>query len=200
MKIIVSLILFFLVFTVNSQQSYADSINSIRKEKQEELLGSKKVLKPEEKEKIVSLTYFQPDSTWIKTVTFKKDKGRPFEMPTSTDRLPKYQRVGYIYFEHNGSQEQLTLYKNLDLTTAEYKNYYFLPFKDLTAPNETYGAGRYIEIDIDLKKQKEFLVDFNNAFNPYCVYSYRFSCPITPKENHLNFRIEAGEKLPIKKE
>jgi len=131
-------------------------------------------------------------------VTFKKDKGKPFEMPTSTDRLPKYRRVGYVYFEHKGETHQLTLYKNLNLVTAEFKNYYFLPFKDLTSPNESYGAGRYIDIDINLKKNKEFLVDFNAAYNPYCAYSYRYSCPITPKENHLPIRIEVGEKIPIK--
>ena len=200
MKIFIGLILLFLALPSIGQQLYADSIKSFRIEKQEDVLGTSKVLKPEEKEKIVSLSFFQPDSTLVKTVTFTKDKGRPFEMPTSTDRLPRYRRMGYIHFEHEVKKHQLTLYKNLDLVTPEYKDYYFLPFKDLTAPNETYGAGRYIELYTNIKKQKEFIVDFNTAFNPYCVYSYRYSCPITPKENHLNFRIEAGERLPVVKE
>lgn len=182
------------------QTSYADNIKQLRNDKLRSLLETNDVLDSAEQVKLVSLSYYPVNETWVKTVTFTKDKGRPFEMPTSTDRLPRYRRVGYIHFEHDGQKHQLTLYKNLDLVAPEYKDYYFLPFKDLTAPNETYGAGRYIELYINVKKQKEFIVDFNTAFNPYCVYSYRYSCPITPKENHLNFRIEAGEKLPIKKE
>lgn len=133
------------------------------------------VLNHEEKEKIISLSYFQPDSSWIKQVTFKKDKGKPFEMHTSTNRLPTYRRVGYLTFEHEGKTHRLTLYKNLELTDPEYKDYYFLPFKDLTAPNETYGAGRYIDLYISSPKKKKFVIDFNNAYNPYCAYSYRFN-------------------------
>lgn len=200
MKTIFNLILFCITFCTMGQTSYADSIKQLRNDKLHSLLGTNDVLDSTEQAKLVSLSYYPVNEDWVKTVTFTKDKGRPFEMPTSTDRLPRYRRVGYIHFEHEGQKHQLTLYKNLDLVAPEYKDYYFLPFKDLTAPNETYGAGRYIELYINVKKQKEFVVDFNTAFNPYCVYSYRYSCPITPKENHLNFRIEAGERLPVKKE
>jgi uncharacterized protein (DUF1684 family) len=200
MKTIFSLLLFCITFCTIGQTSYADSIEQLRNDQLHSLLGTNDVLDSTEQAKLVTLSYYPVHADWVKTVTFTKDKGRPFEMPTSTDRLPRYRRVGYIHFEHEGEQRQLTLYKNLDLVAPEYKDYYFLPFKDVTAPNETYGAGRYIELYINVKKQKEFVVDFNTAFNPYCVYSYRYSCPITPKENHLNFRIEAGEKLPVVKE
>jgi uncharacterized protein (DUF1684 family) len=200
MKSILIIASFILSLSAVSQQSYRDSIQGLRKKSQERLLGSNMVLQQKEIDKIVSLSYYPVDESWVKHVHFEKDKGKPFDMPTSTDRMPCYRRVGYIHFEHEGKQQRLTIYKSLDLKGSEYKNYYFLPFKDLTAPNETYGAGRYVELDLNLKKKNAFTIDFNTAFNPYCVYSYRFSCPLTPEENQLSIRIEAGEKLPIKKD
>ncbi|MBI5715051.1 MAG: DUF1684 domain-containing protein, partial [Chloroflexi bacterium] len=41
----------------------------------------------------------------------------------------------------------------------------------------------------------KFLVDFNIAYNPYCAYSDRWSCPLTPFENRLKVPIRAGEKI-----
>ena len=69
---------------------------------------------------------------------------------------------------------------------------FFLPFVDATAPDETYGAGRYL--DIEPIGDGKFLIDFNYAYNPYCAYNDKWSCPIPPKENRLKVRIEAGEK------
>ena len=57
---------------------------------------------------------------------------------------------------------------------------------------ETFGGGRYIQWHVPGGKTDE--IDFNNAFNPYCVYNPKTKCPIPPEENHLNVRIEAGEK------
>jgi hypothetical protein len=38
-------------------------------------------------------------------------------------------------------------------------------------------------------------LDFNLAYQPLCVYSPRYSCPLTPAENGLGFRVPAGERL-----
>lgn len=197
MKNLLSLAFICIASGLISQTTYSDSINQLRKEKQHSLLETNEMLDSAERAKISSLDYYPVNELWMKQVTFIKDKGKPFEMPTSTDRLPRYRRVGYIEFLHAGETQRLTLFKNLDLVAPEYKHYYFLPFKDLSAPKETYGAGRYVELYIDVKKNKTFVIDFNTAFNPYCAYSYRYSCPITPEENHVNFRIEAGEKVPV---
>jgi uncharacterized protein (DUF1684 family) len=199
MKLVLNLACILFLFAVNGQLPYADSIKKLRQEKQQSLLGTDDLLDSLERSKILSLDYYPVNERWIKHVQFVKDKGKPFEMPTSTDRLPRYRRVGYVDFQHEGESHRLTLYKNLDLVDPEYKYYYFLPFKDLSAPSETYGAGRYIELYQNIKKEKTFTIDFNTAFNPYCAYSYRYSCPITPEENHVDFRIEAGEKVPVMK-
>ena len=72
---------------------------------------------------------------------------------------------------------------------------FFLPFKDKTAPTETYGGGRYLDLPLKNAKNNQIRVDFNLAYNPYCAYNEDFACPIPPKENTLPIRIEAGEKL-----
>ncbi len=72
---------------------------------------------------------------------------------------------------------------------------FFLPFKDKTAPTETYGGGRYLDLPLKNAKNNQLRVDFNLAYNPFCAYNEDFACPIPPAENTLPIRIEAGEKL-----
>jgi uncharacterized protein (DUF1684 family) len=69
---------------------------------------------------------------------------------------------------------------------------YFMPFVDATAPEETYGAGRYLE-PADMGDGK-LRVDFNQAYNPNCAYNDNWSCPLPPQANRISVRIEAGEK------
>ena len=66
----------------------------------------------------------------------------------------------------------------------------FIPFRDATSGKETYGAGRYI----DMAESEQYVIDFNTAYNPFCVYNENYSCPIPPKENWLAVEIKAGEK------
>jgi uncharacterized protein (DUF1684 family) len=72
---------------------------------------------------------------------------------------------------------------------------FFLPFKDKTAPTETSGGGRYLDLPLKNAKNNQLRVDFNLAYNPFCAYNEDFACPIPPAENTLPIRIEAGEKL-----
>ena len=68
----------------------------------------------------------------------------------------------------------------------------FLPFLDATNGVETYGGGRYL--DMKVPKSNEVIIDFNKAYNPYCVYNHEYSCPIVPLENELDVEINAGVK------
>ncbi len=106
---------------------------------------------------------------------------------TSTGEVRTYQRFGRIDFVIDGQSASLTIY----LTDHGF----FLPFVDALAGKETYPAGRYLEIE-SLPDGK-FLVDFNNAYNPYCAYNDRWSCPLTPAENRLSIPIKAGEKIYV---
>ena len=114
-------------------------------------------------------------------------------MKTTTDIPADFRKYGSLIFNLNDEKYTLTAYENLDYLDVEgYENYLFLPFLDQTNGYETYGGGRYI--DLYQYDNDSILIDFNRAYNPQCVYDENFSCPIVPRENLLNFRIEAGVK------
>jgi uncharacterized protein (DUF1684 family) len=76
----------------------------------------------------------------------------------------------------------------------------FLPFRDGTSANETYGAGRYLFDTVkgaDLGVEGDRLVlDFNFAYNPSCAYDPAWVCPLAPLPNRLDLAIKAGERYP----
>ena len=158
--------------------------------------SSTNMLSPEEIENFQGLDYFDFDPQYQITARLKKSRGKKFEMATSTDRKPMYRRYGYIIFTIDGVECQLEVYQNIALKkNPEYKNYLFIPFKDETTALSTYGGGRFLETE---KSKGKFMpIDFNLAFNPYCCYSYSYSCPIPPKCNTLKVNIKAGEKTPL---
>ena len=104
---------------------------------------------------------------------------------TTTGDIQTYTRYGSFTFEVDGSVAKLIIYTN--------EHGYFLPFADSLAGTETYGAGRYLEPE--RAADGRFNVNFNIAYNPYCVYNEHYSCPITPAENRIKVPIRAGEKL-----
>ena len=112
-----------------------------------------------------------------------------FQIPTSDGRLRPAHRAGVLTFELDGAERQLTAY-TFDGADDES---IFVPFQDGTSGTETYGAGRYL--DIDREEDGTYALDFNLAYHPSCVYDARYSCPLTPAENRLPIRIEAGERL-----
>ena len=177
-------------------QNYEDSIREARVKYFSELIDPKSgILKAEEIEHFQELDYFLIDTTYRINAKFTKDKGKKFKMPTSTDREPIYRRYGYVDFKVGDSMHRLTIYQNLELKPKkEFKNYLFLPFRDLTSGTDSYGGGRYL--DLQRTKSNQILLDFNKCYNPYCAYSERYSCPIPPAENTLKTSISAGEKTP----
>ncbi len=113
-----------------------------------------------------------------------------FQIPTSDGKLRPAHRAGTFTFEVGGAPRRLTAYV-LDGGRPESL---FLPFLDETSGHETYGAGRYLDLEPD--DDGTYAIDFNQAYHPSCVYAPQFSCPLTPAENRLATRIEAGERLP----
>lgn len=196
MKII---LIFLLIscFTCVKAQYYKDSLQALRVVYSGELLDtSAKVLNQQEINELVGLKFFDIDSTYRIIAHFEKKIGRKFEMPTSTDRKPIYRAYGVVTFVLAGKTHQLTIYQNMSLKKQkEYKSYLFLPLRDVTSGNETYGGGRYL--DLNIPEKDTIILDFNRLYNPYCVYSHRYSCPIPPKENYISLPINAGEKVPI---
>ena len=112
---------------------------------------------------------------------------KPVLLSTSTGKDAQFYEYALTEFTLNGARNRLLIFK------AEGQQTLFLSFKDLTNGKETYGAGRYL--DIEEPTQETFvLLDFNKAYNPYCAYNDNYSCPFPPEENYLNVTIKAGEK------
>lgn len=118
------------------------------------------------------------------------DEPSSFQIPTSDGKLRPAHRAGVFRFELDGAERQLTAY-TFDGGRGDSL---FVPFLDETSGRETYGAGRYLDLEPD--EDGTWAIDFNLAYHPSCVYAPQFSCPLTPPENRLATRIEAGERLP----
>ncbi len=145
-------------------------------------------LTPEQKKTFAGLSYFPENPALRFEVTITPDPEKPVvEMITSTGAQRTYRRSGWFQFTIGNQQHRLYVYQD------EEGGDYFLPFVDATSGKETYGAGRYLELE-PLAKGK-FRVDFNMAYNPYCAYNEQWSCPIPPFENRVAAPIEAGEKV-----
>jgi uncharacterized protein len=98
-----------------------------------------------------------------------------------------------LHFKIDGKPLKLAVYKSLGLVVSTFENYLFVPFKDLTNGKESYGGGRYVDLQKTDIKDGKIVLDFNKCYNPYCAFAAGYSCPIPPKENYLNLAIEAGE-------
>lgn len=139
-----------------------------------------------------SLEFFEPDSNYVvKAKLVLTPEALPFLMPTTTDRKSEEIVYGVVQFELNGVEHQLEVYQNTELMLQEaYKDYLFLPFTDETNGEETYEGGRYI--DLSIPDGDTIVIDFNKAYNPYCVYNKKYSCPIVPSVNAMNTKVLAG--------
>jgi uncharacterized protein (DUF1684 family) len=180
-------------------QSYVEELRSKRVLHMAELLDtSKHILTADEAAYFQGVAYFEIDTSYILNAHFKLDRGKWFEMPTTTARKPIYRRYGFVEFELNGILHHLTVYQNKALRKKPgLEDYLFIPFNDLTNGKESYGGGRYL--DFRIPENLSVALDFNLAYNPYCAYADRYSCPIPPVENKLLIEIRVGEKVPVGK-
>lgn len=128
----------------------------------------------------------------VKATFIRTPDEKPFLMKTSTSRLPEYVKYGEAHFSIDDEMLALNLYKSTTLAVNPEDEYLFVPYTDLTSGDGSYGGGKYIELEIPTSEI--IYINFNLAYNPYCAYSSRYSCPIPPAENDILVRIEAGVK------
>lgn len=152
------------------------------------------ILEPEDFKNFKGLEFYPIDEKFIVEARFVRTPNeKPFLMPTTTDRLPEYVKYGEAHFTIDGMDFVLDIFKNVEpFDEPGYEDYLFLPFTDLTSGDGSYGGGRYL--DLRIPEGDTLIIDFNKAYNPYCAYSPRYSCPIPPEQNDLLIRIEAGVK------
>ncbi len=138
------------------------------------------------------LDFFPVDPGMVVTAKLKFHKNsKPFKMATTTDRQPIYKLYATASFTLGGKEHELEIYQNQKLIlSADYEDYLFLPFTDKTNGKSSYGGGRYL--DLSVPEGDTIVIDFNKAYNPYCAYNAKYSCPIPPKVNNLDTEIKAG--------
>jgi uncharacterized protein (DUF1684 family) len=139
--------------------------------------------------------FFPVNTKYIVNARFVRTLNeKPFQMTTSSGMRKTYVKFGEALFKIDKKEYKLNVYQSQDLLqSAEYKDYLFMPFTDATSGNETYEGGRYI--DLTIPTSDHILINFNEAYHPYCAYTDGYNCPVPPKENKLPIRIEAGVKF-----
>jgi uncharacterized protein len=199
LKVFILLLGFSQIVNLSAQTklSLEEHQQKIAKEREEKNQSFREESSPLPQEKIADfqgLNYYSIDYQYfVKCKFVRSKKKKTINIPTSTQRIAVYKKYGELVFELNGQTCRLTVYQNEEISRRPgYADYLFVPFRDLTSNKSTYGGGRYL--DFRIPKTDEVWLDFNSAYNPYCAYSYKYSCPIPPKENTLNVAIEAGEK------
>ena len=149
-------------------------------------------LLPEDREGFRGANYFPVNLEYKVVATFVPEEHPGiFRVQTSTGDQKEYKRAGRLQFEIDGQKLSLVAFEP-PADEPLHGNRLFVPFRDKTSSKETYGAGRYL--DLNKRPGDQYVLDFNRAYNPYCAYSPYYSCPIPPGENTLAVEIRAGEK------
>jgi uncharacterized protein (DUF1684 family) len=188
-------IFLFASYVCPAQDTYKDSVQTFIKnyiDKHEVVTGDDKK----------SLSFYPINKDYRFVANFERVKnGSWFTMETSGSKKQIYRVYGTIRFTIHDTAVKLNIYQSQNLlAVAEYKDYLFLPFTDLTSGEETYASGRYIDLKFEDILDNKVIIDFNKAYNPYCAYvSGKYNCPIPPRENNLTVAILAGEKNYAKK-
>jgi uncharacterized protein (DUF1684 family) len=150
-------------------------------------------LPPRDRANFTALAYFPFDPAYHVPASLQQERINPpvvIVLPTSQNIPRRMVKVGTLRFALSGTPLTLSAFAGEDEGLARL----FVPFGDLTNRVDTYGGGRYL--DLDRTATGLYDLDFNRATNPYCVYNVTYDCPIPPAENRLSVAIRAGERMP----
>jgi uncharacterized protein len=173
--------------------AYIEQIASDRYEKDQYMRTADDSPFAKSKSEFTGLKYFEPDLNYRIVASLEYVEGRKvILLPTSDGKEQRYMDYAYAEFNLDGVSNRLLILEVMDL--GPFRGKLFLAFGDETSGKETYGAGRYLDID-KVPGANTITLDFNNAYNPYCAYDNSFSCPLPPRENLLKVAIKAGEKI-----
>ena len=174
---------------------YVDAIADFRHRRDRAFAeGDDSPLPEQDRASFHGLRYFPADLHYriegLQPEPYGGSEAPTFAMQTSDGQLRQARRIATLRFELQGRPLALHAYGFEDSGEGEF----FVPFLDATSGHETYGAGRYL--DLEAEEDGSIVLDFNLAYHPLCVYSPFYSCPLPPSENRLPVRIEAGEMMP----
>ncbi len=165
------------------------------REDKDDFFGSSHPYSPitlKEREKFQGLDYYPPNPVYrFELKLYEHKEKKVITVEATKGEMREFIRWGEFRFKINNEACTLQAYKS-----APGEPRLFIPFRDATSGKETYGAGRYIDLEPEKHHNKEgkWLLDLNNAYNPWCAYSDDYTCPLVPPENWLKVPILAGEK------
>ncbi len=151
-------------------------------------------LAPEQRAAFTGLEYFPYDPAWrVEGVVEPEAAPEAFTLALREDGTFRMRRFARVRFRLGGADWTLAVF-----WIEGYGGGLFLPFRDATNGDETYGGGRYLLDTIkgaDLGGEgNRIVLDFNFAYNPSCAYHPRWHCPLAPQENRLALLVRAGER------
>ena len=193
--VVLVIIITTVLHTCKDQKRYIPNLTEFQKALNSSFKDvTKSPLSKEDRQNFISLEFFDFDSSYVvKGILIPFQKDSIFDMKTNTDRMHTYNKFGKIKFNLDNTYFELNVYKDQELINDQTNiDDVFLPFYDNTNGITTYSGGRYM--DLKVSKDSIISIDFNKAYNPYCVYNYKFSCPIVPSENFIALEINAGVK------
>ena len=148
----------------------------------------------EKRTQFVPLAYYDIDPEYRVPAALAVASSQPvFDMPTSTGKMRKVTQIGTLTFTVKGQALTLTAFAGEGADGRPDMGKLFLPFSDATSGTDTYAAGRFL--DLARTATGVYVIDFNDAYNPYCAYNATFDCPLPPRSNRLTVPILAGEKI-----
>ncbi|MCO6485790.1 MAG: DUF1684 domain-containing protein [Saprospiraceae bacterium] len=193
MKNSILLLLVLSTGTFAHAQHWADSVLQHRERQIRDLLADTR--QPVDSTTVKGISWFEPDASFRLTGHLEPlTDVTPIDIPTFSGITKPFRPVARFVGRYGEYSFQLTLYEYASKGLSRISTPLFLPFKDPSNGDTSYGGGRYLDIPREILQADTVIIDFNLAYNPLCAYSDGFNCPIPPTENHLDFPVHAGEK------
>ena len=190
MTTIIIVILFYSFSGGESREEYIARIATVRAEKDVFFKYNSESPFANNSESFKGLNYFQPDPDYkVNARLTLSDKKEVITLGTNDSLTKAYKNFGIAEFELGGKTNHLLILEMYEPLDGKL----FLAFADHTSAEDTYGAGRYL--DVEYSGDNFLILDFNLAYNPYCAYAEGYSCPFPPPDNLLETPIKAGEKI-----
>ena len=174
---------------------YGDAVLDFRRRKDEHFAAGNG---PVDAATFHGLRYYPPDPAWAFSALLNPTPpgpGAEFTLDTNTGQPRSMALYGTVTLPLSGGEQTLSVFAPLD---EEGPQRVFIPFRDATSGQATYGAGRYLDAPLARSDDGDALVsvDFNLAYHPYCAYGDGWTCPLPPPGNVLPVAVQAGERLP----
>lgn len=176
----------------DQEKRYIAELLQFRTEKDSFLQSSpRSPIKKEDRRTFRHLKYYEVSPPFVVKATLHRNENPPhLTITTTSGETRDAVNFGKLEFRLLGKLCYLSAYK---FTDRRSEGKLFVPFTDSTSGHETYGAGRYL--DLEENETGKYILDFNRAYNPYCAYNEEYSCPLPPRENRLSLAITVGERI-----